>query len=247
MSQRRAAKFQFNNIFRRIIAKHATGKTFSSHRSSRINTWQYLPIWLKTSNPFLFLEKLLMTYVIEHNHSQTKFLRWTPRSKTLYFFLNAHSLKSTIQLFTLAKKSTILTWTTLTSSSIFTSFFSTKLLNLFTDIVSIHKKKISTQFTQSTHLLTLQILLNNNGKSRAFSLREELGHSVLYNQPLRVHHLFFTQPNYQALLNFFQSVILLGWNQLNLQQHYAISRLTLEARFMWLRFYNLYFFKVSNF
>jgi hypothetical protein len=26
-----------------------------------------------------------------------------------------------------------------------------------------------------------------------------------------------------------------------------MSRFTLEARFTWLRFYNLYFFKVSNF
>ena len=188
-----------------------------------------------------------MTYVIEHNHSQIKCLRWTPRAKTFYFLLNTHNIKSTMQLFALAKKSNISTWSTLVSSSIFTSFFSTKLLSLFIDIVSIHKKKISTQFTQSSHLLTLQTLLNDVSRVQVLSLRKELDRSVLYNQPLRVHHLFFSQPNYQALLNFFKSVILLGWNQLNFQQHYITSRFTLEARFTWLRFYNLYFFKVSNF
>ena len=188
-----------------------------------------------------------MTYVIEHNHSQIKCLRWTPRAKTFYFLLNAHTIKSTIRLFALAKKSNIPTWSTLISSSVFNSFFSTKLLNLLTDLVSIHKKKISTQFTQSSHLLTLQTLLSDITKVQVISLRKELNHSVLYNQPLRVHHLFFSQPNYQALLNFFKSVILLGWNQLNYQQHYITSRFTLDARFTWLRFYNMYFFKVSNF
>ena len=188
-----------------------------------------------------------MTYVIEHNYSQIKFLRWTPRAKTFYFHLNAHSIKSAVQLYTLAKKNRIHTWSTLISSTVFTSFFSTKLLTLFQDAVSIHKKKISTQFTQSTHLLTLQVLLNDTNPTGTPLLRKELNSSVLYSEPLRVHHLFFSQPNYQALLSFFQSILLSGWNQLNLQQNCILSRFTLEARFAWLRFYNLYFFKVSNF
>ena len=188
-----------------------------------------------------------MIYVIEHNHPQIKFLRWTPRAKTFYFHLNARSIKSVIQLYTLAQKSKMSTWSTLISSTVFTSFFSTKLLTLFQDLVSIHKKKISTQFTQSLHLLTLQVFLNETNRPSEFLLRQELNSSISYNEPLRVHHLFFSQPSYQALLSFFQSIVLTGWNQLNLQHHCTMSRFTLEARFAWLRFYNLYFFKVSNF
>ena len=188
-----------------------------------------------------------MIYVIEHHHSQIKFLRWTPRAKTFYFFLNAYSIKSTMQFFTLAKNNNNTTWNSLISSVIFNSFFSTKLLALFQDIVSIYKKKISTQFTQSTHIQTLQILTDSANPVQVPQLRSELINTSLYSEALRVHHLFFIQPNYQALLNFFQSLTLFGWNQLNLQQRYTTSRLTLDTRFSWLRFYNLYFFKVSNF
>lgn len=188
-----------------------------------------------------------MIYVIEHNHSQIKSLRWTPRAKTFYFFLNVHNIRSTIQFFTLVKNNKTSTWNSLVSSIVFNSFFSSKLLTLFQDIVSIHRKKISTQLTQSMHLQTLQILTDNCSQAPTFQFRQELFSSALYNEPLRVHHLFFTQPNYQALLNFFQSIVILGWNQLNLQHYCTMSRSTLDARFSWLRFYNLYFFKVSNF
>jgi hypothetical protein len=141
MRQWELSLFQYKYFFRRAVNKPSTSKVPFRRWSFRVNPWHHVLIRFKTVNSLLFLEKPLMTYVIEHNHSQIKCLRWTPRAKTFYFHLNARSIKSAIQLYTLAKKSKTSTWNTLISSTVFTSFFSTKLLTLFQDLVSIHKKK----------------------------------------------------------------------------------------------------------
>ena len=129
---------------------------------------------------------------------------------------------------------------------IFSPFFQTGLFNLASDTTTIYQKKLTNTFTQSLHYVALG-KLSTDCLPQTDTVSQELSQSPLYTTPLKLPNIFFVQKTYIALLTFLQSILTLGWTQLNLQQPYMLSRHTLLDRDLLLRFYNLYFSKVSNF
>ena len=129
---------------------------------------------------------------------------------------------------------------------IFSPFFQIGLFNLASDTVAIYQKKLTNTFTQSLHYAALS-KLSTDRLTQINTLPQEFRQTPLYATPLKLPNTFFVQKTYIALLTFLQSILTLGWTQLNLQQPYMLSRHTLLDRDLLLRFYNLYFSKVSNF
>lgn len=187
-----------------------------------------------------------MTYVIEHFKPHTKTLKWSPRVKTLLFHYSLPYIQASIKLFQLLKGGSSLSLVSPLFHKIFSPFFRTGLFNLASDIAVIYQKKLTNTFTQSLHHNTLR-LLSLNQSLQTDIISKELNQTTLYISSLKLPNIFFVQKTYIALLTFLQSILTLGWTQLNLQQSYVLSRHTLLDRDLLLRFYNLYFFKVSNF
>ena len=175
-----------------------------------------------------------------------KTLKWTPRVKTLVLYYAVPYIQASIKLFQLLRNNSSLALASPLFHKVFSPFFQTGLFNLAAGVTTIYQKKLTNTFTQSLHYAALSNLSTDHPQ-QANTVPQELSRTPLYSTALKLPNIFFVQKTYIALLTFLQSTLTFGWTQLNLQQSYVLSRHTLLDRDLLLRFYNLYFFKVSNF
>ena len=187
-----------------------------------------------------------MIYITEHFNFNTKTLKWSPRTKTLLLYYTTPYFKASIKLFYLLQNNPSLPFATPLFHRMFNSFFTVGFFKSPSNLTTIYQKKLTSTFTQSLHYTALKYL-STKAPLQTYSLTSELAKTHLYTTPLKLSNIFFVQKTYTALLSFLQSILVLNWTQLNLQQSYVLSRHTLLTQDLLLRFYNLYFYKVSNF
>lgn len=186
-----------------------------------------------------------MPYVLEHLQPLSSPIRWSPRIKTLYSFLVNYQFFTTLHVLTsLCSTSPLFKQPYLTT--LFNTFTLTELFKLTKTSTAILQKKLTNTFVQTLYYRNLRNLTTKINLEQRATLMSELKTSPIYLQHYQTPYFFYTQPNYNALLQIFKLTLLTTWTQIPTQGVSTLSRWTLDSRFKLLRFLNSYFFKVAN-